>query len=723
MRRIIPLIFFTILISSSAFAQNTFKARIKDAKTGEPLIGVNAIVEGTSLGSSSNEEGIVDLKNIPDGNFTLKFSYIGYEDSIITIVFPDKESEMMVIVMKEQAEELEEISVTSTRSSRLIDDEPTRVEVITEEEIDEKVSMDPSNISMLLSESTGIQVQQISAASVNSTFKIQGLDGRYTQLLKDGFPLYAGFSGSLSINQIPPLDLSQVEIIKGSSSTLYGEGAIAGLINLISKQPKKERDLSFLANGTSAFGLDVSGFYSQWFDNYAIKFFTSYNNQKAYDNNNDNFSDIPEIKRFSINPMFYFFLDENSALEIGGSITTENRLGGSMPVIKKNVDSIFTYSEENSSDRYSTKVKYEFKISNNKKIIFKNSLGLFKREIKLPGYVFKGDEFSSFSELSYSVKEENVDWIFGVNIVTDDFTDKSSFQLNRNYSDLTLGGFIQNTFDISNDIILESGFRSDYSPDYGFFTLPRISLQTKLSKSLTSRIGGGFGYKLPSLFSEDAEQINYKNIVPLNSNIEAEKSIGFTADINFRTILFDEITFTVNQLFFYTRINDPITLADIEPVGYLKYENLDGHYDTRGTEINLKITYEHFKLFIGYTYIDARTHLKQAEQPLALTPKNKIGIVLMYEEHDKIRIGLEGYYTGKQKLSDGTIVTDFWITGLMIEKMFENISLFVNFENILDTRQSKYSPMYTGTPSNPVFAEIYAPTDGRIINGGIKIRL
>jgi len=118
MRRIIPLIFFTILISSSAFAQNTFKARIKDAKTGEPLIGVNAIVEGTSLGSSSNEEGIVDLKNIPDGNFTLKFSYIGYEDSIITIVFPDKESEMMVIVMKEQAEELEEISVTSTRSSR-----------------------------------------------------------------------------------------------------------------------------------------------------------------------------------------------------------------------------------------------------------------------------------------------------------------------------------------------------------------------------------------------------------------------------------------------------------------------------------------------------------------------------------------------------------------------------------------------------------------------------
>src|SRR5690606_38064319 len=116
-----------------------------------------------------------------------------------------------------------------------IDDEPTRVEVIAGEEMEEKINMDPSSISMVLNESTGIQVQQTSAASVNYTFRIQGLEGRFTQLLRDGFPLYSGYSGSLSINQIPPLDLKQIEVIKGSSSTLYGGGAIAGLINLISK--------------------------------------------------------------------------------------------------------------------------------------------------------------------------------------------------------------------------------------------------------------------------------------------------------------------------------------------------------------------------------------------------------------------------------------------------------------------------------------------------------
>ncbi len=79
--------------------------------------------------------------------------------------------------------------------------------------------MNASNISMVLRESTGIQIQQTSLSSVNSSIRIQGLDGRYTQILKDGFPLFGGFSGGLSINQIPPLDLNQFEIIKGSAST------------------------------------------------------------------------------------------------------------------------------------------------------------------------------------------------------------------------------------------------------------------------------------------------------------------------------------------------------------------------------------------------------------------------------------------------------------------------------------------------------------------------
>lgn len=323
-----------LLFSAYAFSQNTFRTLVKDADTAEPLPGVNIIIEGTKTGAATNEAGYAEVKNIPDGNYTIKFSFIGYEDQEITLFFPLEKEDVLEVLLEPEAEELEEISVTSTRGSRLIEDEPTRAEVIAGEEIDEKISMDPSNISMMLSESTGIQVQQTSASSVNNSFRIQGLEGRYTQLLKDGFPLFTGFSGSLSISQILPLDLSQIEIIKGSSSTLYGGGAIAGLINLISKVPREERDLSFLLNATSALGVDVSGFYSQRFEDYGLTVLASRSSQRAYDNNNDKFSDLPQIEKYTLNPKLYFYLGENTTFEFGGTVMLEDRLGGSLPVIR-----------------------------------------------------------------------------------------------------------------------------------------------------------------------------------------------------------------------------------------------------------------------------------------------------------------------------------------------------------------------------------------------------
>ena len=109
--------------------------------------------------------------------------------------------------------------VSSTRSSRTIKDIPTRIEFIAGEELDEKANMKPGDIRMVLSESTGIQTQQTSATSANSSIRIQGLDGRYTQILKDGFPLFSGYSGGLGLLQTPPLDLKQIEVVKGSAST------------------------------------------------------------------------------------------------------------------------------------------------------------------------------------------------------------------------------------------------------------------------------------------------------------------------------------------------------------------------------------------------------------------------------------------------------------------------------------------------------------------------
>lgn len=720
MSRIITIIFL-LFLTISIYSQNSLTGKVTDEHTGEPIPGVNVFVTGTLNGTATGVNGEFELTGIENETYKILFSHIAYKDLEIELDFPLNEN-FIEIELEEEAEETDEIVVNATRSSRTIENEPTRVEVIAGEEIDEKISMDPSNISMMLNESTGIQVQQTSAASANNTFRIQGLEGRFTQLLKDGFPLYSGFSGSLSIVQVPPLDLKQIEIIKGSSSTLYGGGAIAGLINLISKEPKDEREISFLVNGTSAGGLDLSGYYSARNNNIGVTFLAGYNLQEAYDNNDDKFSDLPQIRRYVLNPKLYFYLSEKSSLEAGINFIKEERIGGAIPEIDSEHDPIYTYSETNESERISSQVRFQAELSGNQ-LTIKNSVGYFNRKLFLPDYSFSGEQVSSYSEAVYQIVNERSSWILGLNFITENFDEKNITNLERDFSDLTAGAFLQNNLEIDDQFSLETGMRADHNFDYGWFLLPRIALLSRWTDKFSTRVGGGLGYKIPSIFTEDAEGMFFRNVLSIDKNeVKAEKSYGANIDFNYSTIFFDEVTLSVNQLFFYTRINDPLRLTMAEE-GKYQFVTDSRYIDTRGFETNLKFTYNHFKFFAGYSYADVELVGSNASSEFVLTPKHNLGLVLIYEQHGNLRIGLEGYYTGKQKQIDGTETTDYWVNGIMIEKRFGNIRLFLNFENIFDTKQANYGPMFTGTPSDPVFFNIYAPTDGRIINGGVKIKL
>ena len=192
-----------LLAAVSAHAQHTYEAIVKDAETGQPLPGVTVIVSGTSLGAVSDLYGQVQLRGIPDGKQAIRFDYLGYASRTDTAVFPFAQNKPVVVLLSpaegQGGHELEEVTVSATRSSRTIDNIPTRVEVIAGEELDEKANMKPGDIRLLLAESTGIQTQQTSATSGNSSIRIQGLDGKYTQMIRDGFPLYSGFSGGLGL--------------------------------------------------------------------------------------------------------------------------------------------------------------------------------------------------------------------------------------------------------------------------------------------------------------------------------------------------------------------------------------------------------------------------------------------------------------------------------------------------------------------------------------------
>ncbi|NDB53530.1 MAG: TonB-dependent receptor, partial [Chitinophagaceae bacterium] len=219
------------------------------------------------------------------------------------------------------------VIISATRLSRSIGNTSTRIEVISGEELTEKGNMKPGDIRMILNESTGIQTQQTSATSYNAGIRIQGLEGRYTQLLRDGYPLYAGFAGGLSLLQIAPLDLKQVEVIKGATSTLYGGGAIAGIVNLVSKTPGNEPEYKFLSNFTTAGGLDISGFYGEKYGKVGVTVFGSRNSNAPFDPAAIGFTAIPKFDRYTINPRLFLYRPKTIA-DFGVSFIDEKRLGG-----------------------------------------------------------------------------------------------------------------------------------------------------------------------------------------------------------------------------------------------------------------------------------------------------------------------------------------------------------------------------------------------------------
>jgi outer membrane receptor for ferrienterochelin and colicins len=715
--------FILLLLPLFSKAQNTLVAVVKNEETKGPLQGASIEIKSLKLSAVANETGVVTITNIPNGKHDVEITNIGYKDLERSLSFPLKSTDTLQFSLETEAANLDEVTVSSTRSSRSINNTPTRVEVIEAEEIHEESTMRPGDIKMLLAESTGIQAQQTSATSGNASLRIQGLDGRYTQILKDGFPVYSGAASGLGLLQTPPLDLRQVEIIKGASSTLYGGGAIAGLVNLITKVPTDKRELNFHINGTTAGGLDINSFYSQRFKKAGATLFVSRNTNKAYDPSNISFSAIPKFVRYTVNPKLFLYFSDKTTLNFGVNTTFENRLGGDMKFIEGKGDSTHSYFEQNKTKRLSTQFAFDHQSDEKNSFKVKNSISYFNRVINSNGYAFKGTQFSSFTEATYVNKMEKSDWVAGVNVLTDQFKESPlTSQILRNYNQTTFGAFVQNTWNTSDWLTLETGLRGDYVKDYGFALLPRLSALFKIASRLTSRIGGGLGYKAPTIFTEESERLLYKDVLPIdNKSNELEKSYGGNWDISYRTS-FDKLTFSINQFLFYTYIQHPLLLEPAQN-GLYKFINIPGYINTKGAETNIKLGYDKLSLYLGYTYTNAKVYNNGIISDNPLTPKHRFNSSLVFEIEDKWRIGSEVYYFSKQKLSDGSTGRDYWLTGLVAEKYWKKFSVYINFENFGDVRQTRFESIYTGTVTNPAFKDIYAPLEGFIMNGGLKIKL
>jgi outer membrane receptor for ferrienterochelin and colicins len=720
--------FVVVFFCSTLLAQHQLATVVVDSVKNTPLAGVNVVVAGTILGGVTDSNGTVVISRLPTGTQTIVFSLLGYKSRSVSVSIPFSAKAMQYEIKLVPTEiQLGSVTVTSTRTSYHVDDAPIRIEVKGEEDIGETMIDHPSSISELFLESTGIQVLQTSPVSNYVSIKLQGLDGSYTQILKDGFPLYGGLSAGLSVTQIPPLDLSRVEIIKGPSSALYGSGAMAGIIDLISKQPTTSSKFTFLLNGTSSKGGDGGLFTSGQWGNLGYTMLVNGTSQEAYDADGSGFSDLPRQEMFTVNPRVTFDAGDDTRVSLGVSTTSENLWAGDMTAIKNGRSPLHPYEEVTRSNRSYTQFEIHTALASTQ-LDFKNSFGSFYLDKALMELHFKGTQWSSYSELTAQIKSGVHTLTGGVNLTTDNFDEEASASgIDRSYAQAIGGIFGQDDWQIGPRVTLETGLRVDRERQTGWQVIPRIGGRYQINPQVAVRISGGLGYKLPNLFSDETDPNLLFTLRPLQNGLNVERSAGGECDVTWNTIAFGSLTIALDQAAFFTRIVDPLVIhseaASTSAIDTVALTNANGSLSSEGAETDVRLTYGDWEAFLGYTYTNARSKFPDKVAQLYSTPVHRFVMDIVADLEDLGEAGIEYRFTGPQLLHDGSTSPGYSIVDVLFQRPIGHLTFFIGVENAFNFMESRYTPVVFNTPANPQFNDVWAPLEGRIVNAGLKFHI
>jgi outer membrane receptor for ferrienterochelin and colicins len=703
-------------------AQTQVAINVKDKGNGESLPSVTILMDSV-FATTTDNSGVAGV-SLTNGRHLLSFLMTGYQrlDTVLSMPGPQR----LDIQLAFEEKGLEEVTiVASTRNNQNIENSPLKVEVLGPEEMSEEASIKPGNIASILGDVSGIQIQQTSAASGNSNVRIQGLEGRYTQILRDGMPLYDGFSGGFGILTIPPLDLRQIELIKGSASTLYGGGAIGGLINLISKRPKYDQTFDALVNYTTLREFNGNLFASKRNDRVGYTLFAGYNRQDAVDVNNDGFSDVPDAQSIMVHPRLFWYPNGKTMVSVGYSGTFDDRTGGDMQVLKGHADALHRYFEQNISQRHTGEYLAEYAADKGARYTFKGTVSNFNRAFESDRYALQATQLSYYSEASAMFPLKNDNLVAGINIVGDDYqTIMPANALLKTYANFTAGAFGQYSKHIKEHTIIDAGLRFDEHATYGLFVLPRIAGFHRFSEAWATRAGFGMGYKTPNPFAQQNIDYNVLSFLPVGDDVKPEISYGYNAEVNYRHKWGEETTLFINQAFFLTQVQRPI-MVGTGPFGDLILVNAKYALLSAGSDTYIKLDIHHWELYAGYTYTEPRNdNMPVSQGYIPLTPKHRFAFVMAKEIGEKWRTGVEGSYTGFQYRYDGTTTPGYWFLAAMVQRnVSKHFIVVLNGENLLDFRMSKVESLYVGSITDPVFKPLWAPIDGRVINLSLRYKI
>ncbi len=619
--------------------------------------------------------------------------------------------------------ELEGIVVTATRFERRVEDQPLRVEVVGPEEVQEKLAMTPGDVAMLLNETGGLRVQSTAPSLGAAGVRIYGLRGRYTQLLADGLPLH-GEAGALGIVQIPPMDLLQVEIVKGTASAMYGGAALGGLVNLVSRRPAAPVT-EVLVNGTSLGGSDVVLFAGRGLGGgWRGTLLGGWHRQARADVDGDGWTDVAGYRRAVLRPRVMFDDGAGRTLFATAGLTLETREGGTLPGGLAAGGAPF--AERLRTRRVDAGLIARTTTRSRWVLTARASAMLAAHRHTLGDTVDPDRHATGFAEVTAARGGARWSWLAGVAVPVDAFRSDSVARFDYTFTAPAL--FAQADVALGR-VAFQASARADRHSEYGTQLSPRLTALWRFGGGWSARLSGGAGFYAPTPFVEATDAIGLRPLV-IAAPLRAERGTVVALDVGGLIAAVD-----LNATLFGARISHPVGVIAAPvagPGGGPAPVDLRNELEpVRATGVDVVARYRREPLHVVASWTWQWTTEDDCggtcRREVALNPRHAAGLVAAWEQ-EPWRVGAEFYVTGRQRLEDNpyrTVSPAYAIVGLLVQREVGRARLFLNLENIGGTRMTTTHPLVrpARSPLTGWTTEAWGPLEGRTVNGGVRLAL
>ena len=691
-----------------------------------PAPFVNIYLNNTEIGTSSNENGWYELKNIPPGKYTLIASTIGYITFSKSIIIKKGEEQILDIVLKPSIESLDEMVVTGTLKpvSRL--ESPVPVEVYKPTFFKKNPT---ANIFEALQNVNGVRPQINCNVCNTGDIHINGLEGPYTLVLIDGMPIVSGLGTVYGLYGIPNALIEQIEIVKGPASTLYGSEAVGGLINIITKNnltaPIFSGD-SFIT-GWGEYNLDVGAKVNVGKKASLLLGINYFKYDNPIDNNGDNFTDLTLQDRISIFQKWNFTRKKSRILSLAGRYFYEDRWGGELQWTPEYRGGDEIYGESIYTRRWEVLGKYQLPFE--EQLMFSFSFNNHSQNSVYGDVSYLADQRIGFTQLTWDKSLGRHSILAGSALrynYYDDSTPATS-DLNGNKPDEVIipSIFLQDeiAFNKKNSLLL--GARYDYDDRHGSIFTPRGAYRFKFTDTDILRLNAGTGFRVVNLFTEEHAALTGSREVIITEKLKPERS--FNVNLNYlKKIYGDNGTFaTLDASLFYTNFqNIIIPDYDTDP-NQIIYDNLDGKSVSKGISANLDIAFPStFKIMFGGTIQDVSNTEKGITKRQILTESYSANWGLSYTIRPwNLTLDYTGNLYGPMRLptlGNSDPRRDFSPTWSIQNIQFtyngmKNFEIYASVKNLLNWTPNNGNPFIIARANDPFDKEVTFDSNGNAV--------